>query len=132
MANAFARPCAYAGCRCFAVSGSSYCAQHLKQIKREKFRTTSSAYALGYTRQWSKASKAFLIEHPLCAECQRQGRVTPATEVDHIIPHKGDKQLFWDQDNWQALCHRCHSRKTVTEDGGFGNAQTPRGSQKID
>ena len=44
-----------------------------------------------------------------------------AREVDHIEPHKGDDTLFWDQDNWQPLCKPCHSRKTATEDGGFGN-----------
>ena len=129
MATGFAQPCQYAGCRSFAIAGSAYCCKHRKQIRNDKFR--ASAYRRGYTSAWSKAAKCFLIEHPLCAECQRQGRITPATEVDHIIPHKGDKQLFWDQDNWQALCHECHSYKTVTKDGGFGNAPTPRGSQKV-
>ena len=27
-----------------------------------------------------------------------------------------DQYLFWDQDNWQALCHRCHSKKTGNQD----------------
>jgi 5-methylcytosine-specific restriction protein A len=31
--------------------------------------------------------------------------------------------LFWDRSNWQGLCHPCHSAKTATEDGGFGNAR---------
>ena len=48
-----------------------------------------------------------------------QGRRTPATVVDHIVPHKGDKKLFWDSGNWQPLCGPCHSRKTAKEDGGF-------------
>jgi 5-methylcytosine-specific restriction protein A len=38
-----------------------------------------------------------------------------ATEVDHIIPHKGDMKLFWDSDNWQGLCKSCHSKKTAKE-----------------
>ena len=84
----------------------------------------------GYSNVWLKAAKAFLIAHPLCAECERQGKVTPATEVDHIVPHKGDKKLFWDQNNWQSLCHECHSRKTAREDGGFGRTPTPRGDLK--
>lgn len=41
--------------------------------------------------------------------------------VDHVVPHRGDKNLFWNaRGNWQALCVSCHSRKTVKEDGGFG------------
>ena len=36
--------------------------------------------------------------------------------VDHIIPHRGDQKLFWDQNNWQSLCKSCHDKKTLTED----------------
>ena len=32
--------------------------------------------------------------------------------LDHIIPHRGDQKLFWDEGNWQALCKACHDRKT--------------------
>lgn len=46
--------------------------------------------------------------------------LTPATVVDHVIPHKGDKKFFWDENNWQPLCKRHHDIKTATEDGGFG------------
>ena len=47
-----------------------------------------------------------------CAECMKQGNLTPATVVDHIIPHRGDMKLFWDESNWQALCESCHNQKT--------------------
>ena len=45
-----------------------------------------------------------------------EGRYVKATDVDHIVPHRGDKKLFWDESNWQALCHRHHSIKTRNED----------------
>ena len=32
--------------------------------------------------------------------------------LDRVIPHRGDQNLFWDEDNWQALCKSCHDRKT--------------------
>lgn len=35
--------------------------------------------------------------------------------VDHIIPHRGDKKLFWDERNWQGLCKKHHDRKTAKE-----------------
>jgi 5-methylcytosine-specific restriction protein A len=44
--------------------------------------------------------------------------------VDHIIPHKGDKDLFWDSNNWQPLCKTCHDEKTAREDGAFGNPKS--------
>ena len=46
-------------------------------------------------------------------------------EVDHIIPAKPDESLFWQSSNHQALCKPCHSEKTATEDGGFGNSRGP-------
>ena len=45
-----------------------------------------------------------------------EGRLVKATVVDHVTPHRGDKKLFWDESNWQALCKRCHDKKTMTED----------------
>jgi len=45
-------------------------------------------------------------------ECRSYERLTPATVVDHIIPHRGDERLFWDETNWQPLCKQCHDKKT--------------------
>ncbi len=74
-----------------------------------------SACKRGYDRSWQKASKAYLDAHPLCAECESQGRLTSATLVDHIIPHKGDMATFWMEGNWQGLCASCHNSKTARE-----------------
>ena len=47
------------------------------------------------------------------------GRRSPATVVDHIIPHRNDPVRFWDMANWQPLCARCHnSIKQSQEKGG--------------
>lgn len=47
--------------------------------------------------------------------CLAMNRQTPATVVDHIIPHTGNDKLFWDKDNWQSLCKSCHDSKTWYE-----------------
>ena len=60
--------------------------------------------------------RKFLESNPFCAKCYEEGHITMATVVDHIKPHRGDQKLFWDRGNWQALCKRCHDRKTLTED----------------
>ena len=60
--------------------------------------------------------ESILHRHPLCVECQRNGRYIAATVVDHIQPHRGDTKLFWDESNWQPLCKACHDRKTGLED----------------
>lgn len=79
-----------------------------------------SAAKRGYGSAWQKASKGFLKFNPLCVRHLARGHLVPAKCVDHIRPHKGDQDLFWDRHNWQALCKRCHDHKTATEDGGFG------------
>ena len=73
-----------------------------------------------YTYAWQKASKAFLRANPLCVMCERLGRTTAATVVDHKTPHRGDARLFWDRTNWQSLCGPCHdSAKQAEEKGGL-------------
>lgn len=74
-----------------------------------------SAHARGYTSRWQKARLGYLAAHPLCAQCERQGRIEAAAVVDHIVPHRGDKALFWDSGNWQGLCAPCHNSKTGKE-----------------
>lgn len=39
-----------------------------------------------------------------------------ATVVDHIVPHRGDPVLFWDERNWQPLCKRCHDAAKQSEE----------------
>jgi len=39
-----------------------------------------------------------------------------ATVVDHIVPHKGDPDLFWGEWNWQPLSKTYHDRKTGAEE----------------
>lgn len=62
----------------------------------------------GYGYKWQQARLVFLAANPLCVFCDREGRTTAATVVDHITPHKGDMTLFWDRANWQPLCKPCH------------------------
>jgi len=72
-----------------------------------------------YGRRWGKARLWFLRRNPMCVMCQAQGVTELATVVDHIEPHRGDRKLFWDAGNWQALCKRCHdSTKQKEEKAG--------------
>jgi 5-methylcytosine-specific restriction protein A len=53
-----------------------------------------------------------LAEHPWCVVCHQRGILEPATEIDHITPHRGKAELFWNPANLQGLCTLCHHRKT--------------------
>lgn len=65
-----------------------------------------------YGRAWRNERLAYLSEHPLCVRCLANGMTVEATDVDHVIPHRGNLTLFWDRSNWASLCHACHSTKT--------------------
>ena len=56
----------------------------------------SSSTARGYGYRWQQARLHYLAEHPLCVMCSADGKVVPATVVDHIKPHGGNAALFWD------------------------------------
>jgi 5-methylcytosine-specific restriction protein A len=116
------QPCARPGCRNLVVRG--YCddcaSKHSSRAITEQNR--ESAAKRGYGRRWQAVRVGYLAAHPLCADPRRVHgvRVVAATELDHIVPHKGDMTVFWDPMNWQGLCKPCHDRKTAIEDGGFG------------
>ncbi len=47
------------------------------------------------------------------SRCAMDGRTEAATQTDHVEPHRGDLEKFWDREhNWQALCRACHITKT--------------------
>ena len=90
-----------------------------KQRKKDYDRTRESSSKRGYGSKWQKARKTYLDKNPICVRCHELGVITQADVVDHIIPHKGNQKLFWDKNNWQALCTSCHNRKTAKEDSSF-------------
>lgn len=112
------KPCNHPGCGVLVRDGSSRCDKHKRLEAKAHDQRRGTAHERGYSAAWQRARVGFLKSHPLCKRCEADGRVVVATVVDHIIPHRGDKVLFWDHDNWQPLCKPCHDRKTATEDGG--------------
>ena len=99
------KPCRHP--RCPNLTNNTYCDKHAELYTRP------SAHDRGYNSKWRRRSKLFLKSHPLCEECLKQNMLTPSTVVDHIVPHRGDPVLMWDEaNNWQALCKRCHDKKT--------------------
>ncbi len=82
-----------------------------------------SAEAVAYRRlyksaRWTRLRQRVLDADPLCRYCLEAEIVEEAKVVDHIRPHKGDPELFWDQDNLQPLCEACHNGRKQREDLG--------------
>lgn len=69
---------------------------------------------------WKRLRLEQLREEPFCAFCARAGRLSPATVVDHVVPHRGDERLFFDPQNLQSLCKSCHDAiKQRLEKSGY-------------
>jgi len=62
-----------------------------------------------------QARRRLFASSPLCVSCKAKGRVTAATERDHIVPlHQGGEES---PSNEQPLCHACHAEKSAREAG---------------
>lgn len=114
------KPCRYVGCT-ELVRGGGYCIKHQAESRRVRRnivgeRGESAAWHyLYHSARWRKIRAAQLIAEPFCRNCASIGVRQRAEDVDHIIPHRGNKELFYDSGNLQSLCHSCHSRKTMAE-----------------
>lgn len=106
MPSAFHSPCSHPGCP--ERTKKRFCDRHYKMYigRQDAERGTSSQR--GYGATWRKLRTMVLSGEPLCRQCG-----TAATEVDHIVPLRlgGTNKIG----NLQALCKRCHSRKTAEE-----------------
>lgn len=121
--------CRKNGCGRAAIPGKNYCQKHSEmegQTRKVFTRRGKSSqwHDLYNSPAWRTRSKAFLKKYPFCFICGKPSRVT-----DHITPHRGDLNLFWDENNWQPMCWSCHSRKTFKENDNFNRKKGDRGAK---
>jgi len=68
-------------------------------------------YSLYNSKKWRKFAHQIRKDNPLCKICLDEGRTTPSQMVDHIKEiNRGGSE--WDISNLQALCKKCHAKKT--------------------
>lgn len=91
------------GCGHRVASGERCICERRRKAEADARRP--SARERGYDSKWDRERQAFLKVHSKCARCP-----SAATVVDHKVPHRGDRKLFWDRSNWQPLCRTCHDR----------------------
>jgi 5-methylcytosine-specific restriction protein A len=85
-------------------------------VQREADRLRSSG-------RWRRFRAWFLARNPLCAACQREGRVVPGQEVDHVVPlrtliEQGTPGRCFDATACQSLCTSHHDEKSAVERRG--------------
>jgi 5-methylcytosine-specific restriction enzyme A len=91
-----------------------------------------SARARGYGPAWDRASASHRALHPLCVGCEAVGRVAVCDVVDHVVPHKGDAGLFWDEGNWQVACRWHHDVVKQQLERAWGDGELPASALRLD
>ena len=105
-------PCNHPGCS--VLVSDRYCDAHRKAAHAQYNRQRDQDATKQYGTQWRRIRAAYIAEHPLCEQCERDGRLQPSREVHHVIPMSkgGDHR----EENLMALCKSCHSSITATEE----------------
>lgn len=111
------RPCAYPSCP--KLTDGRYCEEHQKLTDKSynKYQR-DPATRKRYGSAWRKIRSRYIKAHPLCEECKKAGKLTPAQEVHHVVPlSKGGTH---EESNLMSLCTSCHSTITAREGGRWG------------
>lgn len=82
------------------------CHEHAREKERTRYNADTRKWYC--TEAWRILRLSILGEQPVCVNC----RQAASTEVDHIIPHRGEYALFWERTNLQGMCSPCHGQKT--------------------
>lgn len=103
------KPCSHAGCGVLVRDGSGRCDKHPREAWAKPVTATKRVTG----RKLQRMRDQLFAGNPLCVECERQGRVTLATQRDHIKPlAEGGLD---DDSNVQPLCEPCHDAKSKAE-----------------
>ncbi len=106
------RPCSYPGCS--RLTDGQYCDEHRKIAERQYNRYLRDPDTnKRYGRAWRRIRLQYIQAHPLCEQCELEGRLTPAEEVHHIVPLTDGGTN--DVSNLMALCKSCHSSITIND-----------------
>ena len=74
---------------------------------RRRYKTNNDKFYKSI--QWRAVRKLVLHRDAyLCQTCKRQGRITPATIVHHIVPVRYDSKMALEPDNLETMCASCN------------------------
>ena len=108
------RPCRRSGCPKLVAGSDGYCEEHRRELWRADTRRRKDELQFYGTAAWKRLRAAILRKEPLCRTCREQGKLTPATAVDHIVRVKAGGNRF-DTSNLAPICNECHAIKRSRE-----------------
>ena len=106
------KPCAHPGCP--NLTDGRFCAAHAKQDAREyeKYKRAPETRKR-YGSEWRRIRARYIAAHPLCEQCESEGRITPAEHIHHVIElSMGGSH---GESNLRSLCAAHHSSLHLRE-----------------
>jgi 5-methylcytosine-specific restriction protein A len=98
--------CSYPSCNKLVNINERYCTEHKTNKKpfESAIRFNESLYN---TTRWRKLRVKILNEQPNCFKCGIS-KSESKLEVHHLVPPRGNEELFFDENNLMAICSACH------------------------
>lgn len=100
------------------LNESGYCARHQGMKPKPFANATRLNEALYKSARWKELRKRAIEMHPYCQICGCREEL----QVHHIIPPRGNSELFFDERNLSVVCEACHRQITAEEIMERGNA----------
>jgi 5-methylcytosine-specific restriction protein A len=99
--------CNSPGCNVLIDPSETYCSKHRRAYVTPFGNANRSNENLYNTSRWRKLRNETIAAQPRCVKCG-----VPSTEakleVHHVVPPRGNEELFFDTDNLVVVCSGCH------------------------
>ena len=97
----------------------------MRKLRQEAYQNTT----------WRKLRNTYLKSHPVCEECLKTGKVTPATDIHHIkSPFRNGEVnygLLLDDTNLMSLCAECHGKIHAAQQGHISPEEVLRQLEEL-
>lgn len=92
------------------------------EADRSRYRREVNPWRKWYdTPEWKALARACKLKASYtCAMCARVCTDKGEAIADHMKPHRGDRDLFFDATNLQCLCKACHDKTKQAEERAAG------------
>lgn len=80
----------------------------MKSVKNEQY------HRLLKSHKWQRLRARYMAQHPVCEQCDKNGKTSLAKVVHHVVPVEDAKDLAmmevlaFDWHNLMAVCDECH------------------------
>lgn len=130
------KSCASPGCRTLVPVGTVRCQAHARAAAKDRWARADAARAAKPSRRWYGLKRwrnkktglkirvlqrdGWRCQWPGCGCLLREGRSDPQSAVvDHIMPHREDPELFWNEANLWSLCKTHHDIHKARKEAGL-------------